>query len=278
MILISYPSGGFGNFLYYALTEFSSNTFKPGNHNFDFDILGRSHQTKKYTKVYFHDPDNYVIDVPVTDLETLILCDNGINNDSYENINRVFPNAIKIRTVIDKDIRPVIYKTCVYKAQGSDPITESYTHINNNWDNSDDYSIRENFSLLYHNWPFKWYPDKDCVNVSLKGLITNPHEAITNLVEVIGGEIIHRDKLTSICNNWKLANYQYFKIFFDWHNIEIALDLNENLSLKDITDLHDQGYLNYCIEEKYNVTIPVYDYKHWFNNTNDILEMIKCLK
>jgi hypothetical protein len=278
MILISYPSGGFGNFLYYALTEFSSNTFKPGNSDFEFDILGKSHKTIKYTNIYFHDPDVYSADAPNTDLETLILCDNGINNDGYDKINKVFPGATKIRTVIDEQIRPVIYKTCVYKAQFSDPISETISHVVNNWTDTDDYSIRENFSLLYHNWPFKWHKDQDCVNVELKNLIEDPCDVIIDLIVKIGGRIINKDKLLTTCEKWKSANQAYFKIYFDWIRIERSLNLEESISLKDITDLHDQGYLNYCIEKKYNVTIPVYDYKHWFNNTNDILEMIKCLK
>ena len=58
----------------------------------------------------------------------------------------------------------------------------------------------------------------------------------------------------------------------DFDRRDLTLVLGENL------DLHDQGYINYCIECKYDVIIPVYDYRNWFQTSIDIQEMIKCLK
>ena len=278
MILISYPSGGFGNFLYHTLTEFSSNTYKPHNTNFEFDSLGRSHDTIKYTNVYFHDPESYEIVLPVTDKECLILCDNGINNDSYEKINVTFPDAIKIRLVIDSAARPVIYKTCLIKAKVVDHIQNSLEHIFNNWGDVHDYSIRENFTLLYHNWPFKWGVDPDCINVELSSLISNPAQTITKLIEEIGGEVISSESLYDLCADWTFHNKDYCSIYFDWATIESALDTNTCVDISHILDLHDQGYINYCIEKKFNVIIPVYDYRAWFKTTTDILRMIECLK
>ena len=97
MILISYPSGGFGHFVYHALTEFANNTYKPDNKDFYFDALGTSHGTVKYIPVYFHDPEDYSYELPDTDLECLLLCDNGIDNDGYKKINEFFPRAKKIK-------------------------------------------------------------------------------------------------------------------------------------------------------------------------------------
>lgn len=279
MILISYPSGGFGNFIYYVLTEIASNTYKFKNSNFEFDLLGRSHAVAKYTPTYFHDPDSYCAKLPDTDREILILCDNGINNDSYAKINQTFPEALKIRTCIDLAVRPVIYKTCIYKAAESDPLSETHNQVVNNWiDHQEPYAIRENFTLMYHNWPFKWEPASDCVNVSLESLIDDPKLTITNLIHSIGGEVIDANRLTIICDNWLAANQKYFTVYYEWADIESALHQNYDLNISHITDLHDQGYINYCIESKFNVIIPVYDYRDWFNSTNDIKEMIKCLK
>ena len=51
-----------------------------------------------------------------------------------------------------------------------------------------------------------------------------------------------------------------------------------NIDLTEFTSLHDQGYINYRIEKKFNIVIPVYDYRNWFNSTNDIAEMVHKLK
>ena len=272
MILISYPSGGFGNFLFHVLTEFADNTYKPDNSNFEFDLVGRSHQTIKYTKIYFHDRD-YTLLLPDTDKECLILCDNGINNDSYAKINTVFHGATIIRTVIDNSVRPIIYKTCVVKAQNSDTIKETKKQVNTNWiDSAKDYSIRENFTLFYHNWPFGWGPMDGCINISIEQLINSPVDTVVKLINAIKGNVLDLDlkSLTELCNNWIVSNQSYFKIYYDWQRINIALDQNRSIDLNNITDLHDQGYINYCLEKKFNYTIPVYDYRNWFQNTLEI--------
>ena len=279
MILISYPSGGFGNFLYHCLTEFASNTYKSDNEDFKFDLLGRSHDTKKYLPIYFHDPNNYKLLLPDTELECLILCDNGINNDSYAKINTVFHGATIIRTVIDNSVRPIIYKTCVVKAQNSDTIKETKKQVSTNWiDSANDYAKRENFTLLYHNWPFKWQNDPQCINVSLEEFIVDPAHTIRTLIGLLKGETVNPDRLMELCDQWKSINEQYFKIYCDWRKISAALDSDFDIDLSNIIDLHDQGYINYCIECKYDVIIPVYDYREWFTSTIQIKEMIKCLK
>ena len=56
-----------------------------------------------------------------------------------------------------------------------------------------------------------------------------------------------------------------------------ALASGKHIDISDITNLHEQGYINYCIETKYHVTIPVYDYKDWFKSTAEISNMIEKL-
>ena len=280
-ILISYPSGGFGNFIFHALTEFSDSTYKPNNQSFKFSNNGNSHSTKKYTNKWFRDPDSYIHNEIITDKKILILCDNGIFNDSYINIRKHFKKSTIIRICLTNHTRPVIYKTCTSKAQNSDPITESKTQINLNWSDSDeDYAVRENFTLLYHNWPFGWHEvqDENIINLNLESLISDPVNTMRKLIVSTGGNVINIDKLIQLCADWTAANSKYFKIYYDWLKINSALDSIKNVEIRDITDLHDQGYINYCIERKYNVIIPVYDYKEWFADTSEILIMVKKLK
>lgn len=278
LVLISYPSGGFGNFIFHALTVHASSTFKINN-QFEFSLTGDSHNTVKYTNVYYNDPDNYQLLIPDSNKTTLILCDNGIINDSYDKINKTFPNAKIIRLCISKKIRPVIYQTCIIKAKRNDLISESKDHVTTHWTDSDqEYTTRENFTLLYHNWPFDWKFNNNCINVDIERLIIDPVNTIIWLIKQINSEVINLDQLIALCNQWQEVNQQYFKIYWSWENINRALDNDCFMALDDIIDLHSQGYINYCIERKFNVTIPVYDYRNWFKNTDDIKEMITCLK
>lgn len=276
IVLISYPSGGFGNFLYYVLSNFSSNTVKIETESFKFSVTGDSHSIKKYTNVYYMEPDFYELGFEVeTDLKKIILCDNGIKNDSYSKISKTFPNATILRINIDKDIRPVVYHACVVKAMNMGIDTVNAKNVVSGWiDHDQNYSVRENFTLFYHNWPFKWEPVDGVVNISLEKLITDPVNCIKNIITAIGGETINEQELKSSCANWVNANKKYFDIYYDWAKIESALINNHNLNLKHITSLHSQGYINYRIEKLFEVTIPVYDYRDWFVDTNAIQKMI----
>jgi hypothetical protein len=280
-VLISYPSGGFGNFLFHVLTEFSDNTHKPPLNQFEFGVNGNSHSTAKYTKIYFHAPDDYETDLPATDKKILILCDNGINNDSYSKIRTTFPTAPILRTVVCKSLRPVIYQTCIIKAKESDVIKENRQQVLDHWtDAVEDYAVRENFTLMYHNWNYGWQRSEEpgVINVEIESMINDPVATFTDTIKQLGGRVVQPDQLVKLCQEWQQANSQYFKVYFDWIRINYALDHNESIDLTDITDLHQQGYLNYCIEYKYHVTIPVYTYRNWFQTTADIQEMISCLK
>lgn len=281
LLLISYPSGGFGNFIFHVLTEFSDNTYKPNNDKFKLSSIGDSHNTNKYTTTWYHDPDHYKLNYIDTDKKILILCDNGINNDTYTKIYSCFNDIQIIRNYISKPIRPVIYKTCVYKAQRSTELIENYNHISANWIDKDEYyAQRENFTLLYHNWPFKWdeVHENSIINLNLESLIINPYHTIEDCIKKIGGNVINEHGLKILCNNWQSVNYEYFKIYYQWDLIKKCLTSDYDLDISEITNLHDQGYINYCIEEQFNVTIPVYDYKNWFTNTKQIKEMLECLK
>lgn len=281
IILLSYPPGGFGNFIFHVLTEYTKQTVKVDN-QFKFSVDGNSHCTNKYTNTYFYEPDTYIpkISVDPGNSRILVLCDNGIINDSYDRISTIFPNARIVRVIIDDAVRPIIYKTCITKALNSDVLTESMNQVIDNWRTEEDYAIRENFTLFYHQWPFKWHPSNknNVINVSLEELINNPIDTILKTAAALDLTIIHQDKLIKFCNEWMKVNKQYFEVYDNWKQIELALTNQKSIPLIHITNLHDQGYINYCIERKFNVIIPVYDYKEWFSNTQEILTMVEKIK
>ena len=281
IILISYPSGGFGNFIYHALSEFSDNTYKVANNNFTFSLDGNSHATRKYMTPYFFEPDDYRYELPDTDKLCLVLCDNGIVNDSYRQLRQIFPSARIIRTNITENVRPVIYQTCVVKAQQQDLIGVNTHHISSNWQDADSpHAVREHFTLLYHDWKFGWNPTAEpgVINIDLEHLITQPAECLTDMIHAIGGQVIDTQRLQEFCQSWCSTNQKYFQVYHEWQDIHNSLTQGINQDISYITDLHSQGYINYCIERDYHVTIPVYDYRDWFTSTDQIKEMIQCLK
>lgn len=280
IILISYPSGGFGNFIYHILTEFANETVKVDNSTFKFDSTGRSHQSTKYTEIYYKDPLVYIPTIAVehNNKKILVLCDNGINNDNYTKINKNFPNATIVRLVISNAVRPIIYQTCMIKASEKNIVDTNSNHIAANWtDANESYAIRENFTLFYHNWPFAWNKDDNTINVELEDLITNPISTIETLINTMNMTVINHEALNQSLRDWLVANSSYFAIYTNTNIIMQAIKDKEPFDITNITDLHEQGYINYCIEKEFNVIIPVYDYKDWFKSTKEINNMIEKL-
>lgn len=280
IILVSYPAGGFGNFIYYILTKFADQTVKVPNIGFNLSADGNSHDVTKYTEIYYHDPTEYIpnISIDPEDKKILVLCDNGILEDKYSKIKTVFPNATIVRIVIDPAVRPVIYQTCITKAMKKDINTINQSHVDSSWTDADtEYAQRENFTLFYHNWPFGWQESADNINLSLEDLIIDPIETIIKLINNLGMQLVDKDSLGLVVNDWVTANAEYFSIYWSAKRIMQALTSGKHIDISDITDLHEQGYINYCIETKYHVTIPVYDYKDWFKSTAEISNMIEKL-
>jgi hypothetical protein len=265
-----------------VLTQFANNTIKSKQDVLEFSDLGDCHSIKKYTETYFYDPDKFstTIDLDIAHKKIPILCDNGMNNDQYQQINRTFPNATIVRLVISLATRPIIYSTCVIKAQQSELITENSIQVKKNWSDSDElFALRENFTLFYHNWPFGWETNatSNIINVDLEELIVDPYNTICNLISRLNLTLINEDYLKDVLTQWQTANKKYFNIYKQTNDILNAIKNNNNLNISHITEVHDQGYINYCIERDFNVIIPVYDYKDWFKSTNEIKEMIEKL-
>jgi|688.fasta_scaffold10387_3 hypothetical protein len=277
IICISYPSGGFGNFLYYILSEFASQTVKLSDNKLTFSKDGNSHSIVMYTNTYFMDPDEFQLhcDIDPMNNKVVVLCDNGINNDSYDKINVTFPNARIVRIVIDPAVRPIIYQTCIIKAVGQDFNTNHSQHVKNNWsDAAEDYAIRENFTLLYHNWSYGWEPSELAINLSFEQLLIQPIDTIKELINQLDMQLVNEARLKLVIDDWYIANAKYFNVYSYTNLILTALENKENIDISHIVDLHEQGYINYCIEKQYNIEIPVYDYRNWFQSTEQIQQAI----
>jgi hypothetical protein len=282
IIVIHYPPGGFGNFIFYILTEFANETVKSNNSNFKFGADGNSHLQKKYTNTYFHNPEVYIPAISkfvnTQDRIILVLSDNGFENESLDQQHVVFPNAKFIKVVLDDLSMAVCYKTLQVKAMLNPEFGNGQEIIDHFGKNIVDYEIRKHYSTMYHNWTLKWnIGDPSAITLLLTDLISDTYNSLTNLISSLGLTLIKSTELKDLCSQWQEVHTDFFKIYHQWQEINSALDNNQNIIL-DKLNLHDQGYINCCIEKKYSVTIPIYEYRNWFTSTEEIQEMLKCLK
>ena len=287
IIVIVYPPGGYGNFINYIVTHFFNETIKIEETPELFDTTGTAHRQKKYVSdIYPAIFDDYEINisVPYKNNEKIVLLydstvrnENNVDFNVHTQINAKFPNAVTIKNIVDLDFNPIIHYTSLLKTG----YEYDHTDSQNMWESPDeDYSIRERWSLWYHSNPYQFSPcsDSNVVNIQLSKLSTDPVKTIIELAEKLNLTITDYHKLKSFCRNWIRVQMPYFKLLSTQRRIIRCIDNEIDLDISNITSLHDQGYINYCIEREYDVIIPVYDYKDWFKSTIEISEMIKCLK
>lgn len=292
IILISYPPGGFGHFIYYVLTEFADRTVKIDNSQFNFSAVGDSHSALEYTNAFWHDPDEYDLKllrtVDISSKKILVRCDQGLEMPGdlvYTKTDKIFPNATVIRNIVNDNTTFLIYEIALKKILDKDIFQSCEESINLNWsDSSEDYARREYYTLAYRNLKLnktfsnlcQWrFLDKSkLINFSLEDLIIDPYQSICSLIKRLDMKVIQESKLKTLCAQWSEQHLSYTVSYSLWSSIENALDTNLNLDLSNINDLKTQGYINYRIEEKFNIVIPPWDYRHWFATTKDILDML----
>jgi hypothetical protein len=295
IILISYPPGGFGNFLYYVLTEFADDTVKISNNaNFSFDKTGNSHLTIKYTRVYVHNSDYYnatlTQDADIFNKRVLVLADHGDNNTDHDYVKTksFFPNAQILRVCVDQNTRHIVRHAIIEKGAGKNYEEENLKHAEQHWGKTlTDADLRENYTLMFHHHAsdniaqdLNQWNKVDCqnvINLCLADLIRDPVNCITDLIKQLKMQVVDSNRLKELCNQWQNKNKKYFSSFECWAQIQDSLNNNTNVSLSHVTSIYDQAYINYRLECLYNIVIPVYDYRHWFGDVFAINHMIDKL-
>lgn len=277
IIAISYPPGGFGHFVYHVLTHYFNETVKVADPSFTFAASGDAHASRKYAPIW-NPRDSYkpYISTQVNQHDRIVvLCDHGWNHSSVQDIWRDFPSAHVVRMVIDEDAEPVIYHTYINKTgqtfDHAQQVAQHWPEANEAW------AQRENFTLWYRSRPFVFAPvmHPRATNLAISQLLMSPAESFLALSRDLGLTVSDPNGLVSFCRKWLTSQQQYCNIFLMWRKIINALDNDINLDLGSIQDLHDQGYINYRVERRYNIEIPVNDYRDWFANTDELREMIQ---
>jgi hypothetical protein len=280
-LLIHYPSGGFGHFLYAVLTICGSQ-FHAWDDKIEFSDTGDSHKVRLNSKVWFHMSPDYQFSVEdwadTDEKRHIVLIDSGINLDEYQVVRNRFPNNQMIRMCIDPVAVPIVRQTCLYKAERK---------IEFEFKSKLDWEQREEISLSY--WHalsqpdfylnnFKPVYDQNVLNIPISWLVFQFDLVIDQLNHSLGLEL-DRNKARELHAEFMLHNEKYTRSTTLWRDISAALDQNINLELPDNISLHDQGYINFMLEVNYELEeISAWDYRDWFRSTSEIAQAIKKLK
>jgi len=268
MYYIHYPSGGFGHFMVQMASICFEDVFCPQEYS-TFGKDGNSHSYPLHYRTWSHlDPvyvekKYYDIGKP-GDKIGICLIDSGIHDDK----DKGFPNTIKM--CIDDWARSIVFQTCKEKAELS-----NFDFV------GEDYEIREQFSLAYHNADpnfciNKWQPTDFTININISDLFFNPTRIIAQLTPHFG--YCNHGKFWTLWNEFCEANKKYYQAQHLVNRVSFALQSNFDFEFTKEYTLHDQGYLIYWLERQYNIKeIPPYDYRHWFKNTQEIRDCLNSI-
>lgn len=282
LLLIQYPSGGYGYYLARLINSFVTNVVITPD-LFDFDELGTSHSLPLVIGDIHHEQKRttlnnidaqYCTEDNQHKYIVIPYCP-GIQNDTTDNIKTNYPTAKIIRLCYFDNTWPLIFQNCIVKAlKGT---TENNIEFDSSkFGSSDSWARRENFSLLFehHHYRNMWKPhvDDQFLNVDIYTLLSDPQQCLHQVANLIGGSTAQLDQLPTKHQIFFDANPNTVKHFDILRTVQM---LPEQKSLRHIDTLYHQAVLNFYIQTKFDFTIPSNDYANWFTNTQEIVTMLK---
>jgi hypothetical protein len=210
-IVVMYPTGGYGNFLYMLLSNYLKNTVKLSSH-FEFSKTGNSHAVPKHVEPFLLGDQksnlNYTYRVyPAAEEQIkqgkkfLVLGDMGNRGDNTGFLKRYFTNATIIRVhAASFDEKLIVWANCMFKAYQSevDPIYPGalITHKGiQAWAGREDITDQDavdcmaNF-FLQNFQPYGRYfdqPRDDVINVAIQEFLTE--DSIVAMVQRVANEL-----------------------------------------------------------------------------------------
>lgn len=281
-LLIHYPSGGFGHYMNALLTT-CSHEFHVPSADVEFSSSGDSHAFELNAAKWTRDLETYVFEpaewAQGSHKRHIVLVDLGIDNDSHSTVRTRFPNNQLIRMCIDRDARSIVNQTCRFKAERQ----EEFDFLADN-----DWERREEVSKMYHYCDsnpdyylnnFQPVVNDDLVlNLPISWLFFN-FEPLLKRIESFLDIYIHREKANALHQQFMQGNSRYAQAVVWSRTVMNSLNSGGNTSLDSCSNLHDQGFINYVLEQHYELKeIPPWDYRDWFKNTEQIAQAIERLK
>ncbi len=209
IIVINYPPGSFGNFLYLVLSMFVRETVSvDANKDFKFSESGNSHAVVKYTSL-FRAGEEYVPTIlngfPFENRKILVKADSGLEVSGLTEIKQTFPNATIVRVAVDAYSSFLALHTFYEKVQNRQAPENAYEY----------FKSQGNLNRVA-----KWTSIKSekIVNIQLTELALDPAKAIRTLIANLRLTMINEDKLDPLCAGWKHANREYLLAFKQYYN------------------------------------------------------------
>jgi hypothetical protein len=254
LLLIQYPSGGYGYYLARLINSFVTMVVKTDD-PFVFDHLGTSHSLPLIAGDIHHEKPWTITAVnkeyqPDNDQQKYIVvpyCP-GIENSTVDNLQKNFSKSKVVRLYFDDTTWPLVFQNCIVKAKRGK--LEDDVEFNKDAFGSDqNWARRENFILLLENHHFRnlWrlYQHPNFLNINILSLLTNPEQCVTQVANFIGGATTQLDLLPMRHKQFLAANpntVQYLEML----DIVNALDCPRSLTYID--QLYHQAVLNFFIQ------------------------------
>jgi hypothetical protein len=264
-----YPSGGFGHFVNAVLTLHGVDFVRPKTAGYSFNNDGNSHRLPLVAPKFLHNPKNYKFNFDRSELTYSLLVDNGIDDEGTDFIDQ-FPDARVIKICYSDTTWPIVASTLIHKAMGSSlerklPVDVGCWPEHNNW------AVREKYFLFLkdHQYRSQWRASFGCYNINIEDFLD--YRQFVQSLKTAGIELLEFDTLWQ---QWRDANAMYIEPTTIAKQIIAAVKSNQSLNINNYTDLWTQAVVNYYIWLEYDYVVPANDYADWFDNTDQIRNML----
>jgi hypothetical protein len=281
LLLIDYPSGGYGYYLTRLINSFVSNVVCTDD-SFLFDHCGTSHllplvagdihQEKNRTIYPVH--NKYQLDIDQQKYILIPYCP-GIQNDTTESLRNNFPNAKIIRLFYQDNTWPLVFQNCIIKT-GIGTLEDNVEFVYENFGSAEAWARRENYSLLCANHRYRtmWkeYFHDRFLNIDIFKLLTDTKCCMELIAKFINGAVVRLDQLPNKHTQFLNANpntITHLEI------LQLVNSLGTEQDLTHIQHLYQQAVMNFYIQLKFNFVVPANDYANWFTNTKEIVTMLQ---
>ena len=289
IIVVSYPPGAGGYFLYTAITRYAKGAVYVEMPGLVFGAKGDCHTAELYTPVMWHHPDEYDLElsswITAQDVEhnkVVVICDHGdCYDEGYQYLRSHFPHAKIVRTVLDTDMTHVVARSGTEKPSPNIDMIQYHRDMYQQTDRS--WSLRGWFKNMVrfptsesvYQWLQRWRPacQPDVVNFSIRHLVYPELHGVARLIEDLGMTVRDACGLQDFCWQYQQANLKYFNWLIEWPGIYQALQAGQDLDLSHITDIYDQCMIDLRIESIWNLRLPDRD-DEWFRSTEEIARCI----
>jgi len=273
ILVISYPAGGFGHFIFYLLTHFTQETVKVQD-ELQFSTTGDSHHQHRYILPWFRYRDpTYQFDCtsfrPLDPNDIKIIIHDAGHDIEDQEIRDYFPNARFIKVCVEPEVRITLLELSVVKALRMTwdewlDLKLPTAQIKNGpcektpWTSNQ--MIWRNVNSTFPKFCPSGY--SNVTNVSLKNFIVDTERTFRKLARDLNLTVINDQLLQTKLHEWSNLHQRYIDSVKLWQAIDQALDHGPCMDLTGTTDWVTKSIIFYNVCNKYYIKVPVLE---WLN-------------